>query len=556
MLEHLHIQNIAVIDETAVSFDGGFHVLTGETGAGKSILIDSINMVLGERTSRDLIRSGEKKAYVEALFTLSESTVQQLAEWDITDTELLISREMTADGKNTCRINGRLATTAILREIARHVINIHGQHDNQSLLDPTAHIDFLDRYAMLEEELFAYREIYEKTKAVKEELESLQMDETEKERTIDLLTHQIQEIESAKWKEGEEDSLIERRKLLSGADGILKTLSHAQQQLYESEYGDSLYDAVSRINSELSHYTSLDSSLEELYGRLDNILIEIDDVVHQMRSYMDELEYDPGELDRLEQRLDLIHQLQRKYGKDVAGELEKMKEELSGIMLSDERMLQLSAELKKLTAERDEKAEALSAKRKEAAVALAEKISGELADLDMKKVRFEVDITPKNPGEKGIDKVEFMISTNPGEPLKPLSKIASGGELSRIMLAVKSILSDSDEVDTLIFDEIDTGVSGRAAQKIAEKIHKISKSKQVICITHLAAIAAMADSHYLIEKKVSDERTQTSVYPLEPDERERELARMIGGVQVTDLTMQTAGEMLKMAEEFKNGKNR
>ncbi len=555
MLERLHIKNIAVIDEAEIEFNNGFNVLTGETGAGKSIIIDSINMVLGERTSKTIIRNGEKKAVVEALFSIDNKEILNTLEkngFDVDDGTVILYRDLNTDGKSLCKINGSMTTASGIREIANMLINIHGQQDNQSLLTPSSHICFLNNYANLDSKLLEYSTYYNKVKEIEEALNSLKTDEREKERLTDLYTFQVSEIDNAKLIVGEDEALFERRKFISGINKISETLNFSYETLYNSDRNS--YESISSVVNSLISITEYDERLNEIYERLNSLSIELDDIIYQIRDYRDEMEFNENEADELEARLDLINTLKRKYGNTIEEIIEyrnETEDKLNKITKSDEETEKLKNELLTVCEHRNKIADEISAIRKKHAIELSEKICEELADLDMSKVKFEVSIKECEYNKNGCDNVEFLISVNAGEPLKPLSKIASGGEMSRIMLAIKSIFADSDPVDTLIFDEIDTGVSGRAAQKIAEKINKISNKKQILCITHLAQIAAMANTHFLIEKNVLDEHTFTNVTPLDGDSRKTELARIIGGAQITDITIKAASEMLEMADKLK-----
>ena len=555
MLERLHIKNIAVIDEAEIEFNNGFNVLTGETGAGKSIIIDSINMVLGERTSKNLIRNGEKKAVVEALFYINNAEIiSQLDEMGIEteDGMLLLYRDVNTDGKSVYKINGSMATASNIREIASMLINIHGQNDNQSLLTPSAHIDFLNAYAKLSTELNAYRTEHKLVNELEESINNLQFDEREKERQTDLYSFQIEEINNANLTVGEDEKLAERKRFISSIGKIADVINTSHSALYESER--SVYDSISGVVNNLQSVAEYDDKLSEIYERLNSTAIELDDIIYQIRDYRDSMEFDESEIDQIENRLDTINNLKRKYGntiEDILAYRDEISEKLNKFFKSDEEINRLQKELDIAKSARKELASKLTEARKKASLELSSKICNELSDLDMSKVRFEVEIKECEYNKNGCDSVEFLISVNAGEPLKPLSKIASGGEMSRIMLAIKSIFSDTDPVDTLIFDEIDTGVSGRAAQKIAEKINKISSNKQILCITHLAQIAAMADTHYLIEKAVENDRTFTKVSPLDDNSRKNELARIIGGAQITDTTVKAAAEMIELADSIR-----
>ena len=559
MLELLHIKNIAVIDEAEIEFDDGFNVLTGETGAGKSIIIDSINMVLGERTSKNLIRNGEKKASVEAMFYINNKYVTDKLEKSGIETEdgnLIIYRDINTDGKSVCKINGHLTTASSIRQIAGYLINIHGQQDNQSLLTPSSHIKFLDGYSGILSDILAYRDEHKKVCEIKDRLNSLQFDEQEKERQIDLYSFQINEINDADLKSGEDETLSERKRFLNSIGKIAEVVNNSHTLLYENE--KSVYDEISGIANDFLSVSQYDKKLNEIYERLNSIAIDIDDIIYQIREYRDKTEYDENELDEIEVRLDTINKLKRKYGNtidEILNYRDETAKKLDEINKSDEEIVRLKKELDTAISARKKLADILTKKRTEKSIELSDKICRELNDLDMSKVKFAVDIKTGEYTKNGCDDVEFLISVNAGEPLKPLSKIASGGEMSRIMLAIKSIFADTDPVDTLIFDEIDTGVSGRAAQKIAEKINKIAKNKQILCITHLAQIAAMADTHFLIEKNVRNEKTYTDVSKLNNNERQNELARIIGGAKITDTTISAASEMIDMANKIRNANN-
>ncbi len=555
MLERLHIKNIAVIDEAEIEFNKGFNVLTGETGAGKSIIIDSINMVLGERTSKSIIRNGEKKAVVEAMFSIDNPEIIKTLDEngiEVEDGMLILYRDLNTDGKSLCKINGSMTTASGIREIANMLINIHGQQDNQALLTPSSHISFLNSYANLASKLDEYRVYYNKVNEIYDKLNSLQVDELEKERMTDLYSFQIKEIEDAKLVIGEDEQLAERRKFISGISKISEALNYSHETLYSSD--QNVYDTISSVANSFMSVAEYDVKLNEIYERLNSAAIELDDIIYQIRDYRDGMDFDESEADSIESRLDLINTLKRKYGNSIEEIIEyknDIENKLYSITKSDEETEKLNQELAATTETRNKIAAEITKTRTKYATELSDKICKELADLDMSKVKFDVQIKECEYNKNGCDSVEFLISVNAGEPLKPLSKIASGGEMSRIMLAIKSIFADSDPVDTLIFDEIDTGVSGRAAQKIAEKINKIAGNKQILCITHLAQIAAMAGTHFLIEKNVEAEHTYTNVTPLDENSRKNELARIIGGAQITDITIQAASEMLELADKLK-----
>lgn len=563
MLRELHIKNIAVIEDVTISFGEGFHVLTGETGAGKSILIDSINMALGERTAKDLIRTGADSASVDVVFEVAPSVAEKLEELgaEPEDGMLYISRQITSDGRSKCRLNGRLVPLSLLKDISVYLLTIHGQNDNQSILSPKAHIHFVDAYGGYGSLLEEYGVQYQRVRGIRAKLDKLVTDEAERTRRMDLLSYQINEISSVRLKAGEEEELEERREYLSHIEQIVENTSRAYASLYGDENQEAAYDQIAAAVHGLESIHTYAEQLGGFYDTLSSVLAELEDVTHELKSYLNRVDYQQGELDALEDRLAVISDLKRKYGGSVEAVLdylEQAKNELAEIENSDAARVALTAELEKEQTVLRGLADELSARREETAIALQTSIMGELSDLDMQKMRFSVQVEPLEQADGtpkytplGCDRVEFLISSNPGEALKPLAKIASGGEMARIMLAIKSILAGSDLVETLIFDEIDTGVSGRAAQKIAEKICMLARDHQILCITHLAQIASMADIHFLIEKTSDDLYTRTTVTPLDGGKRKAELARIIGGVKITELTLQTAQEMLDMAESLK-----
>lgn len=557
MLRELHIRNIAVIEDVTIAFYNGFHVLTGETGAGKSILIDSINMALGQRTSKDLIRTGADSATVDIVFELSEQAEQKLNEYGVEsdDGVLYISRQITSDGKSKCRINGHLVPLNLVKDISVFLLTIHGQHDNQTLLLPKYHIGFVDDYGNYDDIIEAYKNQYSVVRNTEKRIEALKIDEDEKRRKIELLSYQVDEISAAHLSPGEKAELEQKKEYLANIESIAENCGEAYSLLYGSE-DKAAYDSVSTAVRCLENVSDYDSRINDLRDALESVLADMEDAAHELRSFADNNDYTPGELDSVQERLETITSLERKYGQGedtVLKYLDSAKAELNEIEDSDAALEKLKNKYTEESEKLKKFALKLSAKRKEAAISLQTGVMKELAELDMQKMRFSVAVEPiEDNGELkftplGSDKVEFLISSNPGEGLKPLSKIASGGEMSRIMLALKSVLTDSDIVETLIFDEIDTGVSGRAAQKIAEKIRALSKKRQILCITHLAQIAGMANTHYLVKKESDDNHTYTSVIRLDNDARKYELARIIGGVKITDLTLQAAQEMLELA---------
>ena len=554
MLNQLSVRNVAVIDKLDINLHDGVSVLTGETGAGKSIIIDSINMILGDRANKELVRYGTDKAVVQAVFDAPKSVINILEENDIDveDETVIITRQVTKEGKSVARINGMVVTLNILREISDRLINIHGQHDNQALLTPIRHITFLDAYADNEEYINRYKGILSKKREIEKKISSLEMDEQEKMQRIDLLEYQVNEIKKASLEKGEEDDLREQRDIYTNAEQITKSVNEAYMNLYEGDEIQSAYDGISIAVNEISQISDLNPQLKSIYDTLNEIMYSLEDTAHEIKEFGETVEFDEQTLNEIEERLDLISRLKRKYGNSIEEILEYLKKaesELNDIKLSDERTNELKEELKNITKELKEKGNVLTQRRENAAKVLEENIEKSLHELNMEKSKFKVNI--ENDGtfyDNGMDKVEFLISTNPGEPLKPLVKIASGGELSRVMLAIKSILADSDGVDTMIFDEIDTGVSGKAAMSIAKKLAVIAKNKQVICITHLPQLTAMADNHYLIQKNTDGEMASTTLKELDEEGRELELARIIDGGEVTELALSHAKQMLENAK--------
>ncbi len=562
MLKELHIKNVAVIDEVRIEFGTGFNVLTGETGAGKSILIDSINMALGSRANHDLIRFGCDSAQVNLCFeTTNPLLLEALSDFgiDVEDDLVTISRRLSSDGKSVCRINGGIVPAATVREIAPMLLDIHGQSDNQSLLSPKNHLKYLDEYGELKADLDAYGEEYRKMKSIQKEIDSLNIDEEEKNRRFDMLSFQSGEIRAAKLKAGEDEALIDERERLCNMENIVQGAGTAYAALYGGESGTA-FDLLKSAQRALSDICRFDGRISASFDRLEGIIAETEDIASDINSCLAKTDFSMAELDRIEERLDIINSLKRKYGntiEEILAFAENAEADASAIEKSDERLSLLKAEYSEQAARVAVLAEGLSKARQSSAKRLEAQITEELSALDMPKVRFAIDLTVKHDNEEtlysatGKDTAEFLISTNPGEALKPMTKIASGGELSRIMLAIKSVLSETDSADTMIFDEIDTGVSGRAAQKIAEKISSLARNRQIFSITHLAQIAGMADNHYLIEKSTCSDRTSTTVTLIENSARIDELARIIGGVTVTDLTRQSAEEMLAMAKNIK-----
>lgn len=548
MLNHLSIKNVAVIDRLGVDFHSGVSVLTGETGAGKSIIIDSINMILGDRANKGLVRYGSDKAVVQAVFDADESVIPILEENDIDadDGQIVITRQLTGEGKSVARINGMVVTLNVLRDIADKLINIHGQHDSQALLTPAKHISFLDAYAVNDEYIRKYRECLKRKRETEKKIQSLEMDEQEKMRRIDLLEYQVDEISKAELEKGEDEELKEQREIYANAEQITGAVAEAYMNIYGGD--EAAYDSISAAVDALAAVNGVNPKLKSMYEALSGVMYSLEDVAHEVKEFGDSVEFDEQALNDVEERLDLISKLKRKYGaeiEDILKYLETARKDLEDIKLSDERTNELKEELCSIVSELQGYGKEISKRRAKYAEVLEKGIEQSLHELNMERSQFKVNIeTSDEFYENGMDRVEFLISTNPGEPLKPLVKIASGGELSRVMLAIKSILADSDNVDTLIFDEIDTGVSGRAAMSIAKKLSEIGRGKQVICITHLPQLTAAADNHYLIQKNTEGEMASTTLTELDGEQREIELARIIDGGEVTELALSHAREML------------
>lgn len=555
MLSSLQIENVAVIQKAEVHFEPGLNVLTGETGAGKSILIDSINAILGNRTSKDLVRTGASKAVIRAAFEQVPSAVlDKLEQSGYERSEaLLLSREITAEGKSSCRINGMPATAAVLRDLCGGLININGQHDSVGLLNPAHHLGILDDYAQNRTVFQEYYTLYRKLVQVKRELDALITDETEKQRKIDLLQYQVQEIEDAGLTAGEEQTLENRRKVLSNASAIRDRLAQSYALLSGSDDAAGAVDLLGETSNAVDAAAQLDPALTAAAGQLLDLYYNAKDVAADLIGRLDAYDTNDAELDEVEQRLDLLYRLKRKYGntvEDVIAFGQKAREELDSIQHSQQRYDALQAEKLRLYAKAREKAEVLTQTRLKAFEELNTRISGTLDFLNMPGVRMTLRHTRGPLASHGQDSVEFYISTNPGEAPKPLAKIASGGELSRITLAIKNAMADKDAVPTVIYDEIDSGVSGKAAGRIGEVLRQSAQGHQILCITHTAQIAALADSHLLIQKNVSNERTYTEIHPLDENGRVEALARLISGDHVTELSRANAREML---QERKHG---
>lgn len=555
MLSQLYIENIAVIEKASIDFDAGFNVLTGETGAGKSIVIDSIGAVLGERTSRELIRTGAKSATVSAVFRLEEGrAAEKLAELGYAPEEdgtLMIQREIS-DSKSVCRINGRPATVSVLKEIGTLLVNIHGQHESYDLLSPDLHVGYLDSMGLPQDLTDRYRAAFDAMRAAKQGLDSCSMDQAQKARQIDLLTYQIDELEAANLRAGEREELNRQKTLYRNSERVAQSIAEARSALNGDEETQGAVSAVADAAAALGEAERYLPELHELAERLQGISYDLEDCGEEMRNYSSQLEYDPAELDEIEARLDTIYRLGLKYGgseEEMLRYLEKSRAELESIRLSDENAAKFRADYQKHKAQAESLAAEISAWRSAAAEAFSGRVREELRFLNMPNVTFEVRQERCPMNELGCDRIEFYLSTNAGEPAKPISKVASGGELSRIMLAVKTVLAGKDDVGTLIFDEVDTGVSGSAAQKVGLKLREVSLSRQVVCVTHLAQIAALADTQFLIRKQVRGERTYTQVDRLDEEGRQRELARIMGGEEITPLMLQNAAEMLRMARD-------
>ena len=557
MLSVLHIENIAVIEQAEILFEGGFNVLTGETGAGKSIVIDAISAILGERTYRDVIRTGASRAFVSAIFTnIPECSWFSENQVDFDPQELQVQREIYADGKNVCRVNGRPVSVASLKKLGARLINIHGQHDSQQLFDEENHLTYLDAFARDEKELEDYRAAFDALQSVRREMQKLSMDESEKLRLVETLQYQIEEIRAANLIPGEEEQLKERRKVLQNAEKLSDALRAADEALYGGDSSDGAAGLLSNAEHALSRVNTISADMEALYQKISDLMYSVQDAADELRAMRDDLSYSEGELEQIEERLDAIHKLKRKYGasvEDVLTYLSKSEARLNEIEFASDRIEQLQKKQDKLQKEAVRLGEILRKRRQEAAQQMQTQICDELRQLDMPKIRFVCEFTPQEPAETGLDSVRFLMSANVGEALKPLSKVASGGELARIMLAMKQVLAQQDGVPTLIFDEVDAGVSGRAAQKVALKLWAVSKGRQVLCVTHLPQIAAMADAEFTVEKRVEHERTYTSVLHLDGSGRRQELARLIGGSMITETTLAGAAELLRLADEAKRG---
>lgn len=547
MLSLLHIENIAVIECADISFDAGFHVLTGETGAGKSIVIDAISAILGERAYRDMIRTGANKASVRAVFT----DVPQLPWFEANgvdyDPETVIQRDIFLDGRNVCRVNSALVSVSILRKLGIQLINIHGQHDSASLFDESNHLIYLDDYAGNEDLRSAYMQQYEKVSELRREISRMSMDESEKLRRMETLRYQIEEISKADLEAGEDEALEEHRKVLQNAEKLSDGIHAAVECLYGGEDSDGAAGLLAEAERELARLSRYTDAYAGLHDKIADLMYQVQDAAEEARDARDDLTYSADELERIESRLDVIHRLRRKYGAtctDILEYLQNAQTELDEIEFADDHIERLKRKLKEAEKAAWDAAGILRKSRQEGAQSLSARILDELVQLDMPRVQFSCEFTETELSSDGADAVTFYMSANVGEALKPLSKVASGGELARIMLAMKNVLAEQDQVATLIFDEVDTGVSGRAAQKVAEKLRSVARTKQVLCVTHLPQMAALAHNHLLIAKEERNGRTYTTVTPLDREGRKRELARIIGGANITEITLKSAEEML------------
>ncbi|MBQ7039434.1 MAG: DNA repair protein RecN [Clostridia bacterium] len=556
MFNCLHIENIAIMDNVDIEFREGLNVLTGETGAGKSILIDSVNLLTGERSSKDLVRTGSEKAQVEGIIWTGDKKVLSLLEESGIDYDendpIVLMREISKDGRSIVRINGRVSTTGLLKSVCSRLINIHGQHDNQSILNPASHQKFLDSFASNQKELSAYSEIYAKVKEIEEQLMSVDESVQLKEQKKEILTYQIDEIKNANLYETEEEDLVAQRTRFLNSEAILTSANECYSSLYGTEDASGAIDLLDNAISSLKGLMKFDARAEKTYSDLENLRYEIEDAAEFVRDLKDSCELEEIDINEVEGRLDLISRLKRKYGDSVPEILETLKrleQEYFDIENASYTTEQLEKELKQKKAELKCAADALSKTRKAASEKLEKAIMNELSDLEMARTRFSVQFTPCDFFSGGGEKIEFLIAPNSGEDLKPLTKIASGGELSRIILALKVILSEADKVETLIFDEVDSGVSGKAAQKIGEKLKKISKNKQVFVITHLAQVAAFADTHFKIQKSEKNNKTYSEVLVLDEKGRTEELARFMSGAEITESSLNAAKELLLASQK-------
>ena len=547
MLKTLDIENIAVIEKASVDFSGGLNVLTGETGAGKSIVVDSINAIMGERTSRELVRYGADNAYVSAYFDdICDSALNKLKEFDIEleeDNSLLITRKISANGKSLCKVNGKTVTVSMLKEICSYLVNVHGQHDSQALLNPDLQYNYIDMLLEDKSVLSDYKETFKKLISVRRKLKSFAKDEDNKESLLELLNFQIEELEKADIKVGEREELTQKRALIQKSEDIIKSLNLAISVINGDDENIGIEQACADVSRTLFKF----DETKDVYDVFNDINDKLELAKDKAEALLLSIDFSPEEIEMIDEKLDLYYKFSNKYGQteqEMLDYLDKAKEKRNSILFADEELNRLNEEYENLLNITVKLADKLSVERKKTAKIFEEKVKQELAFLDMPKMQFYVDFNKGNLSSTGYDKIEFLISANPGEPPKSLSKVASGGELSRIMLAIKNIISYNDTIGTLIFDEIDTGVSGRASQKIGLKLKSVSKNTQVICVTHSAQIASNADEHFLIQKKFNDNKTFTCVTPLDFEGRKQELARIMGGLEITDTLLQSAEELL------------
>ena len=557
MLRTLNIENIAVIEKAQIEFNNGLNVLTGETGAGKSIVVDSINAILGERTSRELVRHGADHAFVSALFEEVSSVVaERLKELGFSveeDGTLLLTRRISESGKSVCRINGASATVSILKEIGQLLVNIHGQHDSQQLLNPDTHYLFIDMLCEEKGILADYKQCFHELISVRRKLKALTADEEDKERTLELLNYQIKELEAANITAGEREELNKKKLLIENSEAMLTALSNTLSALSGDDDFNGAHTLISSSAKELYTLKTASDNIKQITSKLTDIGEIIEEVKDLINTEISLLDFNEAERELVEERLDLLYKLGGKYGdteENMLAFLEKAREKRNSILNNDEELERLTAEYDVLFDKVAEKAQSLSDYRKKTAEQFEKSVKEQLEFLDMPKIKFIVKFDKGNLSSNGFDKIEFLISTNPGEPAKPLAKIASGGELSRIMLAIKNVIVHNDTIGTLIFDEIDTGVSGRASRKIGLKLKAVSKETQVITVTHSAQIASAADEHFLISKDFDNNKTYTKVSPLDFEGRKMELARIMGGLQITDTLLKSAEEMLSSQEDI------
>lgn len=557
MLTTLYIENIAVIEKTSIDFSQGLNVLTGETGAGKSIIIDSINAIMGQRTSKELVRTGAKTALVTAQFDDVNDTVKaKLAELGYNnedDDTLILQRSISATGKSSCKINARPASVTVLKEVAKNLINIHGQHESYELFSPDTHIDYIDSFGELNSELDDYREKYKKYKALKKQLNEANSDESARLHEIDLLTYQTTELFNADVQPDEIEQLENERIVLMNSEKIFTLLNDARELLDGDERTAGGVESVESAMNYIQRAASLNGEYESISESITDVYYNLRDCIEAISDAADSVESDPQRLEEIDERLDLLNRLTRKYGcecNELPSLAEKMQTRLEELLSYDKNRDQLEADYKEAENNALVAAQKLSEIRKKTAKVFSERVREEMSFLNMPNVQIVTQFENTDFYEKGTDKIEFLISANPGEPPRPVAKIASGGELSRMMLAIKTVLASTDDIDTLIFDEVDTGISGSAAQKVGMKLKEVSKSSQVLCVTHQAQLAALADAHYLISKQVEDGRTFTQVKLLDFDGRKHELARIIGGVSITDAALAHAESMLKESEEL------